>query len=107
MARSILSVLVFLAAEKAQPQLEFSHVQAAYGTVGPDRKSLVYYPADDIVFRYLLIGVTSNAKGQVDTDISVQVADGDGKILVDRKTPTKAIAALGGGCLPGSGAARS
>jgi hypothetical protein len=101
MTRAIVSLVCIIAAARAQAQLEFRHVQAAYGPVGPERKSLVYYPGDDIIFRYLLAGVTTDAQGQLDTDISMQVADGDGKILVNKKLPTKAVAALGGGCLPG------
>src|SRR5262249_15594754 len=101
MAPSILSLLILLSGPRAQAQLEFVQVQAAYGTVGPERKSLVYYPRDDIIIRYLLVGVTSDGQGQVDTVISMQVGDSDGKVLVDRRIPTKAVAALGGGCLPG------
>jgi len=102
MTRYVLSFTIVLAGATAHAKLEIGNIHAAYGEVGPERKSLVYYPGDEILFRYMLTGVKTNDKGEVDIDISFQVTDSEGKILLDKNTPTKAIAALGGGCLPGS-----
>src|SRR5262249_25819150 len=51
---------------------------------------------------YLLTGVNTNAKGEVDIDIHFQVSEAGGKVLLDKTNRAKAIAALGGGSLPGS-----
>jgi hypothetical protein len=100
--RIALSAIILLWGATAQAKLEFTKIQAAYGSVGPERESLEYYPSDEILFRYLLTGVNANDKGEVDVDISMRVTDDEGKNLLERTTPTKAIAALGGGCVPGS-----
>src|SRR5262249_48979189 len=102
MTRCIFTLIFVLAGTRAQAKLEIVNIQAAYGEVGPERKSLVYYPGDEILFRYLLTGVNTNAKGEVDIDIHFQVSEAGGKVLLDKTNRAKAIAALGGGSLPGS-----
>src|SRR5436190_1201595 len=102
MTRSALVVFLVLSGTTAQAKLQMVSIQAAYGPVGPERPSLVYYPGDEIVFRYVLTGVQMNAKGEVDVDISLQVTDAAGQILLYNASPAKAVAALGGGCLPGT-----
>ena len=102
MTRSILALIFALAGTNAYAKLQITNVQAAYGEVGPERKSLVYYPGDEILFRYLITGVKTNVKGEVDLDINFQVSDAGGKVLLNKTSATRAIAALGGGCLPGS-----
>jgi hypothetical protein len=102
MAHPVLALIVVLAWTADQEKLQFRNVQAAYGAVGPERKSLEYYPGDEILFRYVATGVRLNEKGEVDIDITIQVTNGEGQILLDRTTPTKAVAALGGGSLPGT-----
>jgi hypothetical protein len=94
--------MVLLWGTTVQAKLEFTKIQAAYGEVGPERPSLAYFPGEEILFRYLLTGVMANEKDEVDVAISIQVTDANGAILLDKTTPTKAVAALGGGCLPGS-----
>ncbi len=106
MPRAILTfVVVFLLGSTAQAKLEIVDIQAAYGSAGPPRKSLVYYPGDEILFRYTLKGVSTNAKGEADVDIAFQILDQAGNSLLDKKSPTKAVIALGGGLVPGTATA--
>jgi hypothetical protein len=106
MARSILTfVFVLFLGSTVQAKLEIANVQAAYGPAGPERKSLVYYPGDEILFRYMLKGVSTNAKGEVDVSISMQITDPAGKILLSKAAPTKAVVAFGGGLVPGTATA--
>lgn len=106
MARSILAfVVVFLWGATAHAKLGIGVIQAAYGPLGAERHSLEYYPGDEIVFRYMLTGVNTNAKGEADVGIVVQVVDSAGKILLDRTFPTKGVVALGGGSVPGTATA--
>jgi hypothetical protein len=102
MTRSVISLLIVLGGTSAYAKLEIGNIQAAYGEVGPARSSLVYYPGDEILFRYMLTGVQTNDKGEVDIDIAFRLTDAKGHILLDKTTPAKAIAAFAGGCLPGS-----
>jgi len=103
MARSMLAFVVFLLwATTAHAKLQIANIKAAYGPLGPERQSQVYYPGDEVVFRYLLTGVRSNAKGEANVAIFVQIADASGKILQKTTTPTKGVVALGGGFVPGT-----
>jgi hypothetical protein len=103
MARSLLTfVVIFLWATTVHAKLDITNIQAAYGPVGPVRESPVYYPGDEIVFRYLLTGVGTNARGEIDVDTTLQITDASGKNLFQKTTPTKAAVALGGGSVPGT-----
>jgi hypothetical protein len=100
MVRCVCSFIVVLWGTTAQAKLEIGNIQAAYGVFGPERKSLVYHPNDEILFRWLLTGVKTNAKGEVDIAILVQIANADGEVLMEKTSPLKGVAALGGGCAP-------
>jgi hypothetical protein len=106
MARSILTfVFVLLLGSTVQAKLEIANVQPAYGPIGPERKSLVYYPGDEIVIRYTLKGVSTDANGEADVIISLQITDPAGNILLAKTVPTKAVVALGGSLVPGTATA--
>jgi len=107
MTRSLIGLVVFLitaAAVTATAHAEFriERIHPAYGPVGPERKSLEYYPEDEILFRYLLTGVKTTNRGEVDVDITIRVLDADGSLLVEKTNPLKGVVALGGACVPGS-----
>ena len=106
MPRSILTfVVVLLLGSSAQAKLEIANVQAAYGSAGPKRDSLVYYAGDEILLRYTLKDVHTNAKGEANVDITLKISDPAGKVLLNTTSPTKAVVALGGGLVPGTATA--
>jgi hypothetical protein len=102
MIRSLFGLAVFLGTATAQAEFKIDKIRAAYGPVGPERKSLEYYPDDEILLRYLLTGVKTTDKGEVDIDITIRVWDAEGNLLVEKTNPIKGVAALGGDCVPGS-----
>jgi hypothetical protein len=102
MTRLIFGLAVLAGTTTVQAELKIDKVRAAYGIVGPERQSLEYYPNDEILFRYLLKGVKTTAKGEVDINITIRVSDASGNPLLENTIPIKGVAALGGECVPGS-----
>jgi hypothetical protein len=102
MTRSLFGLVVFLVTATAHAEFRIEKIHPAYGPVGPERKSWEYYPDDEILVRYLLAGVKTTEKGEVDVDITIRVLDADGSLLVEKTNPIKGVVALGGACLPGS-----
>lgn len=93
--------VVVLAAAPAWAELRIENIQACYGRLGPERKSLTCYPLEEVEFRYVIKGVRVDAAGKIDGELTMQITDPNGKELLNRKSPLAAILALGGDSLPG------
>jgi hypothetical protein len=101
MSRSLFTFLVvLLSGTTVHAKLEIANVQAAYGPVGPKRESRVYYAGEEILFRYLLTGVKTNAKFEADLSITTHVTDAFGTAIYEKTTPLKVVMALDGGSMP-------
>ena len=94
-------VLTMLAAP-AWADLEIRDVQAAYGPLGPERRSLEVAPGDEIFFRYTVTGIRTDNAGRAEGAVRLQVTDTDGNVLIDDKEAIGGLLALGGRTLPGT-----
>jgi hypothetical protein len=96
-----LAALVATAAP-AWAELNFEDIQACYGRLGPERKSMTFYPLDEVLFRYNITGVRVNNEGRVDGGLTLQVRDAAGKLVLNNKSSVAAVMVLGGTSLPGT-----
>lgn len=92
--------MVLLTAAIAQARLEITKVQACYGPFGPERKLLVVYPHDELIFRFVVTGVRTDAENRTDGLLSLKLHDADGKLLGVQDTPLKSQVNLGGDAIP-------
>ena len=100
------AVIVVLTAVSARAELSIRSIQAAHGPLGPERKSLDYFPHDEVFFRYAITGIKADAQGDVDVTVASQVVDAGGKVFPGSKDPIKGKLNLGGGTFSGSSALR-
>jgi hypothetical protein len=82
--------------------LDIRDIKAAYGPLGPERKSLEVTPGDTVFFRFAIDGVHTDDAGRADGELRVQLTDPAGKTLVDNKEAIGGLLALGGQSLPGT-----
>jgi hypothetical protein len=101
MARFWLAAAVLiLLASSAQAKLGIESIQATYGPLGPERKTLDIYPFDELFFRFTVTGAKPDAEGKVDASVVLQVLDGTGKVLGENQSPVKRDLVLGGNAFP-------
>jgi hypothetical protein len=86
----------------ARANLEIRDVKAAYGPLGPERKSLEITPGDTIYFRFAITGVRTDAAGRADGEVRVRLTNSAGKTVVENKEPAGGLLALGGQMFPGN-----
>jgi hypothetical protein len=85
-----------LSATASQAKLEIQNIKAVHGLFGPERKSLKFFPSDQLCFRFILSGIKLDADGKIDASTTVNLVDADGKALLDRKSRLQHILPLGG-----------
>jgi hypothetical protein len=72
-------VVVVLSATPALAKLEIVNIQPRHGYLGPERKSLDFYPYDEVFFRFQLTGVKLDKDELVQAEMTVQLLDAKGK----------------------------
>jgi hypothetical protein len=95
-----------LVAPPAFAEVKIEGVQAAYGPLGPERKTLGVQPQEEVVFRYRLTGLKPDANGRVKGELRVALTDGAGKEVLQDKSAIDGLVVLGGGTLPGTASVR-
>jgi hypothetical protein len=91
---------LLLAATPALAELRIDKVEASHGRFGPVRKSLDFYPYDEVVFRFTVAGARVDDDGKVDAELSWTLHDDKGKEAFSRKLPLKGPLALGSESFP-------
>src|SRR2546425_5628641 len=81
------AALLILSAHSAQAKLGIESIQATYGPLGPERKTLDIYPFDELFFRFTVTGAKPDAEGKVDASVVMQVLDGTGKVRGENQIP--------------------
>jgi hypothetical protein len=84
----------------AQAKLEIRDIQAAYGQLGPERKSSDYVAGDQVYFRFTVVGFRLDGDGRLKGELHVKVTDAKGSKKLERETPLQQVVALGGDSLP-------
>jgi hypothetical protein len=107
MARTGLAVVLLLfGATAVRADLTLRNIQAAYGALGPERKSPDYFPYDEVFFRYTITGLQTDRQGDIDVLIESKIIDENGKVIPGSKDPVKAKLHLAGGTFSGSSTVR-
>ena len=83
--------------EKAQG-LEIRNIQAALGALGPEVKTLEFYPREEIYFRYQVLGLKTDERGNIHNAFSSRLLDAQGQVLQEHADPPQ----VGLLCLDGS-----
>jgi hypothetical protein len=103
MLRRICSWLVLaMLAVPAWADLEIRDIKAAYGPLGPERRSLDVVPGDTIFFRFGITGIHTDDAGRAEGELRLQLTDPAGKSLLDSKEAIGGSLALGGQTFPGN-----
>ncbi len=101
MHRFLPAILLFvLSAGPAFAKLEVEKIEACHGRLGPVRKSLDFYPYDEVVFRFIVTGAKADDEGKLDVEVSWKVLDDKGKEVLTRKIPGKGQLAFGSDSFP-------
>jgi hypothetical protein len=102
MRRILMATTVFvLAASPALAKLEVEKVEACHGKLGPVRKSLDFYPYDEVWFRFTVTGAKADDEGKVDFDLGWKLLDDKGKDVLSKKLPVKGPLTFGTDSFPG------
>lgn len=83
----------------AKPQIK--NVQASYGQLGPERKSLEFVHGDELYMRFTVTGFTTDKDGRLRGELAMWVIDSKGKEILKQASPLQQALALGGGTFPG------
>lgn len=97
----LIGCLVLLPVAPLWAKLEITKIEPALGALGPERKSLDFYPLDEIFFRYQIAGVKTDADGKTDVEIEVKLVNPLGRNVFDKKTTSLRQLSLGANTLPG------
>jgi hypothetical protein len=90
------TLALLLVATAAQAKLEIQDIKAAFGPLGPERKSLEVQPFDDLLLRFTVSGLKCDDEGKMDVTEVLKLTDADGKVLLEQKLPIKDVLPLGG-----------
>lgn len=93
-----LCILCFI--PTASAKLEVGKVEPAHGMLGPVRKSLDFYPLDEVFFRYQVSGAAIDADGKTDLEVTLKLLNADGKAAFEQKSFLRRQLALGGNSFP-------
>jgi hypothetical protein len=86
MRRVLLAAALFaLAAPPAFAKLEVDKIEACYGRLGPARKTLDFYPYDEVYFRFTVTGAKADDDGNLDVEITRTLTDDKGKEVLPKK----------------------
>jgi hypothetical protein len=99
-------VLLLIGATAARADLTLRNIQASYGVLGPERKSLDYFPHDEVFFRYSITGLQTDRQGDFDVLIESRIVDENGKVIPGSRDPVKGKLHLAGGTFTGSSTVR-
>jgi hypothetical protein len=103
MTRTLLAVaLLALSAAPAPAALKIDKIEACYGRLGPVRKSLDFYPYDEVWFRFTVTGAKADDEGGIDMELSWKVLDEKDKEVFTKKLPAKGPLAFGSDSFPAS-----
>jgi hypothetical protein len=107
MARTGLAVVLLLfAATAARAELTLRNIQASFGPLGPERKSVDYFPHDEVFYRYCITGLQTDRQGDIDVLIESKIVDENGKVIPGSRDPVKGKLHLAGGTFAGSSTVR-
>jgi hypothetical protein len=84
----------------AWAKLEIVKVEASYGMLGPERKSLEVYPLDELYFRYQVTGVKVDSDGKPDVEVTMRLVNPFGKTVFEEKPTMRKELSLGGNTFP-------
>jgi hypothetical protein len=96
------TVLLVLTASPAFAKLEIEKIEACHGRLGPVRKTLDFYPYDEVFFRFTVTGAKADDEGKVDVEMAWKVLDDKGKEVASRKVPGKGPVVFGNDSFPAS-----
>ncbi len=97
------TILLALAAAPASAKLEIEKIEPCYGRLGPVRKTLDFYPYDEVYFRFTVTGARADDDGKLDVEISRVLLDDKGKEVVAKKSfGLKGQLTFGNDSFPGS-----
>jgi hypothetical protein len=94
------AALLALAASPASAKLEVEKVEACHGRLGPVRKSLDFYPFDEVWFRFAVTGARADDEGKVDVEVTWKLLDDRGKEVLAKKLPAKGPLTFGTDSFP-------
>jgi hypothetical protein len=92
--------LLALAASPAFAKLEVEKIEACHGRLGPTRKTLDFYPYDEVWFRFTVTGAKADDEGKVDFEVSWKLLDDKGKEVLSKKLPAKGPLTFGTDSFP-------
>src|SRR5260370_28390145 len=90
------TLALLLAATAAPAKVEIQNIKAAYGPLGPERKTLEVQPFDDLLLRFTVSGLKCDDEGKMDVTEVLKLTDADGKVILENKLPIKDVLPLGG-----------
>jgi hypothetical protein len=103
MSRTLLAAaLLALAASPALAKLEVEKVEACHGRLGPVRKTLDFYPYDEVVFRFTVTGARADDDGKLDLELAWKLLDDRGKEALAKKRALKGQIVFGSDSFPES-----
>lgn len=87
-------------ASTASAELELRDIQAVHGPLGPPRESLEFYPLDEIVFRFQVAGLQTDAKGRCEAELSFRLTNPQGQMVLNQSGPVQQPLMLAGDTVP-------
>ena len=96
------TTLLALAISPASAKMEVDKIEACYGRLGPVRKTLEFYPYDEVFFNFTVQGAKADDEGKVDIELAWKVLDEKGKEVLAKKGAMKGLIAFGSGSFPAS-----
>lgn len=97
-----LAIGLIVVSSSVQAELQLTNIEAVHGEYGPLREELSIYPQEELLFRFLVEGVSVDEQGRSDLELSRTILDSDGEVLASDATPTAGVLALGGSTMPGT-----
>ncbi len=99
MSRRIGIMLFFMLPQSAMG-LEFQHIEAAEGPFGPKKTDLTFFPYDEVVLRFQIVGAKLNDAGRCEGVLSFRLYNASGKKVLEDQGPLGRQLMLGGDRFP-------
>src|ERR1700722_13237654 len=100
MLRGLLAtMLLILAVSPAFGKFGVEKIEACHDRLGPVRKTLNFYPYDEVVFRFTLTGAAAD-EGTLDVGCTWNLLDDKCKEILSEKLPFKGSVVFGIDALP-------
>lgn len=84
MLRGLIAPLALLILSPATFALELRNVQACYGRYGPARTKLEVAPHEELMFRFVIVGLKTDKDGKTDALLTTTLTDANGHDLLSR-----------------------